>query len=202
MAELKKATLLAAYQELNDLAGIEPPITWKTQDQFEKELHETVVQLVEPDDEFSKETQAVFDALAEKFGVQDEQEAEDEPEVDKKPEPEGKVIEMPKMESKPTPKLKDAPKKEKLIDLKKEPKPVKNETVPELKLPDFKIENRIDALVAALKFNPVDADDWSRKTDIILTEQKCKVEPNNLSNKFDMGYLYKVAKHFDLGQLP
>ena len=40
-----KAQLMSAYEELDDVAGIQPPIVWTTQELFERELYETIVQL-------------------------------------------------------------------------------------------------------------------------------------------------------------
>jgi hypothetical protein len=84
--KLSKDALIKAYDELDDLAGIDPPIDKELDDEeFAKELHETVEELVEPDDKFSKSTQKVFDTLKEYF---ENQEEEPEPEEEEEEEEE------------------------------------------------------------------------------------------------------------------
>jgi outer membrane biosynthesis protein TonB len=112
---LTKGELKSAYDELDEIAGIQPPIIWTSQDQFERELYETIVALVEPGDKFSKETQSVFDTLKEMYedDVPDISE-EVEPEVEEtteepEPEPEPEPVKAPlkgkaKAQKKTTPK--------------------------------------------------------------------------------------------------
>jgi len=94
MAKLTEKQLKNAYTELDELAGIEPPVIWSSQEQFEKELYEVVVEFVTPSDKFTEATQSVFDTLIQKFeGVGQEDETDNLPgqedEVEKeKPEPE------------------------------------------------------------------------------------------------------------------
>ncbi len=80
--KLTKKDLVVAYKELDKVIGIEPPIEYEDlkQDEFEEELYKTYVDLVEEGDKFSKATQAVFDALTEKYGTEDEEEEDEEEE--------------------------------------------------------------------------------------------------------------------------
>jgi len=85
MGKITKKELVAAYKELDKVVGgVEPAINHDelTADEFEKELYETVNDLVEEDDEFSEKTQKVFDYLAEKYGDAEEEEDEAEEEED------------------------------------------------------------------------------------------------------------------------
>ena len=92
--KLTKKDLVAAYKELDKVAGIDPAIEYDelSLEEFEKELYITIDQVVEEGDKFSKATQAVFDALAEKYGTEEEEEEEDddEDEDEKKPAPKKK----------------------------------------------------------------------------------------------------------------
>ena len=78
--KLTKKDLVVAYKELDKVIGIEPPIEYDelSLEEFEEELYKTYVDLVEEGDKFSKATQAVFDALTEKYGTEDEEEEDDE----------------------------------------------------------------------------------------------------------------------------
>ena len=73
--KLTKKDLVAAYKELDKVAGIDPAIEYDelSLEEFEKELYITIDQVVEEGDKFSKATQAVFDALAEKYGTEEEE---------------------------------------------------------------------------------------------------------------------------------
>lgn len=132
--KLTEKQLKSAYAELDAIAGIQPPIVWLSQDQFERELHETVTDLVEPDDKFTDATQSVFDTLAEKFNnepdVEDEPEEEDyapvpvdttddeeeevEEELEPEPEPEPVKPKVKAATKKPT--AKSPVKKDKTVD--------------------------------------------------------------------------------------
>lgn len=81
MAKLTKKDLVKAYEELDKVVGIDPAIEHKKmeQEEFEKELFDTYKDLVQEGDEFSKASQAIFDALEEKYGTAEEEE-EDAPE--------------------------------------------------------------------------------------------------------------------------
>jgi len=82
--KLLKKDLVSAYKELDKLAGIDPAIEYNemSDKQFEKELWQTYLELVDPEqDEFTKKTQATFDALVEKYGEELPEEEEEE-EVD------------------------------------------------------------------------------------------------------------------------
>jgi outer membrane biosynthesis protein TonB len=218
--ELLKEQLLAAYDELDELAGIQPPIKWKTQQQFERELWGCVFgdeneRVVEKDDKFSAETQSVFDALDEIYGANAQQDEPEQDEPDDEPEEEEPepVKEKPAAKPKPKPTPKNQPAK-KVVEIPKpepspepeeeeEPEPVKEKPVTtSVKMDDIEITDRVDALVAALKMKPESVDDWSKKADAILDMKGGKIKPNNLANKFEIGYFYKLAKHFNLGKLP
>jgi hypothetical protein len=78
---LTKKELVSAYKELDKEIGIEPPIEYDelSLEEFEKELYDTVTELVEEGDTFTKATQAVFDALNAKYGDEtEEEETEDD----------------------------------------------------------------------------------------------------------------------------
>jgi hypothetical protein len=83
MGNLKKKDLVSAYKELDKVVGIDPAIEYDelTLPEFEKELHGSL-SLIEEGDKFSKATQAVFDALIEKYGEpgDEEEDVEDEDE--------------------------------------------------------------------------------------------------------------------------
>jgi hypothetical protein len=113
MAKLTKKQLLDAYAELDNVVGVEPKLDTKaTVAAFSKELHETVVDLVEEGDEFTEKTKKVFATLAEQFG---------EPAEEEKPAKKGKKDkkEEPVAEEKPTKKGKKekAGKSDSLVDL-------------------------------------------------------------------------------------
>ena len=78
--ELTKKDLVSAYKELDKVVGIEPPIDYDdlSLNDFETELFATYSDLVEEGDKFSKATQAVFDALTEKYGDEKPEETEEE----------------------------------------------------------------------------------------------------------------------------
>lgn len=78
---ITKEQLIEAYLELDEVVGIEPPIEYEEMglNALAKEVHETVVALVEPEDEFTAKTQKVFDLLAEMY---DEDDDDEEPEED------------------------------------------------------------------------------------------------------------------------
>lgn len=82
--KLTMKDLLAAYKELDEQIGVEPPIDEKlSQDDFERELYGVISdpELVTEDDVFTKPTQVVFDALIEKYdNIEEEPEEEDEEE--------------------------------------------------------------------------------------------------------------------------
>lgn len=83
--KLLKKDLVSAYKELDKLAGIDPAIEYDemSDKQFEKELWQTYLELVDPEqDEFTKKTQATFDALVEKYGEELPEDEEEEEEVD------------------------------------------------------------------------------------------------------------------------
>jgi len=77
MGNLKKKDLVSAYKELDKVVGIDPAIEYDelTLPEFEKELHGSL-SLIEEGDKFSKPTQAVFDALIEKYGEPGDEEDE------------------------------------------------------------------------------------------------------------------------------
>lgn len=92
MGKLKKVTmdqLVAAYTELDTEIGVKPKLNTKlAQDKFEKELYSTIKDVLEPEDEFTKSTQAVFDFLIEKYDNQeDEPEADEEDDEEETPAP-------------------------------------------------------------------------------------------------------------------
>ena len=123
--KLTEKQLKSAYAELDALAGIQPPIVWLSQDQFERELHETVTDLVEPDDKFTDATQSVFDTLAEKFkdggSENDEDDVEDVPtaspeEDEEEPEPEPEPVKPKVKAAKKKPAAKSPVKKDETVD--------------------------------------------------------------------------------------
>ena len=124
--KLTKKDLVVAYKELDKVIGIEPPIEYDelSLEEFEEELYKTYVDLVEEGDKFSKATQAVFDALTEKYGTEDEEE-EDEEEEDEDEEEEDEEEEKPappvKKGKKPEPEPEDEDEEEE----EDEEKPVK-----------------------------------------------------------------------------
>ncbi len=126
-----KAQLMSAYEELDDVAGIQPPIVWTTQELFERELYETIVQLIEPDDEFTKKTQSLFDDLIAKYqNLKEESTPEPETDVDDETEDdyETDVDDETELEDDtPEPEIDDTETK---VKPKAEPKP-KDDTVPE-----------------------------------------------------------------------
>lgn len=62
--------------------------------------------------------------------------------------------------------------------------------------------NRVDALVDALKAKPKTIDEWAKEGDKVLAAKGGTVQPNTRENKFTIGYFLKIAKHFDLGNIP
>jgi chemotaxis protein histidine kinase CheA len=93
-----KKELVAAYKELDKVVGVSPAIDYDdlSVEDFEKELHTTADDLIEPSDKFSKATQAIFDALKEKYGEDVSEEEEDEEVV--KPVKKGKAKPEPEEE--------------------------------------------------------------------------------------------------------
>jgi len=108
---ITKEQLIEAYLELDEIVGIEPPIDYEKMglNEFANEVHETVVALVEPEDEFTAKTQKVFDLLAKMYDdngddddepedddvvedEEDEDEPEDEPEDELEPEETASLI--------------------------------------------------------------------------------------------------------------
>ncbi len=86
--KLTKKDLVSAYKELDKVVGIDPAIEYDelTLEEFEIELYNSL-ELIEEGDKFTKATQAVFDALTEKYGNADEdQDDEEDDEEDEIPE--------------------------------------------------------------------------------------------------------------------
>ncbi|GEM_PF-2490727 len=116
--KLTMKDLLAAYKELDEQIGVEPPIDKKlSQDAFEQELYDVISdpELVTEDDEFTTATQAVFDQLIEKYGN-----VEEEPEEEEEPEP----IPVKKGKAKPVPVVEDDEDEPEPTPVKKGKKPV------------------------------------------------------------------------------
>jgi hypothetical protein len=222
--ELLQGQLIDAYNELDKIAGINPPVKWKTQDQFERELWSCVYggtdqKVAEEGDKFTEEAQAVFDELGRKYGKgfelydpddvpnviepkePESEESDPEPEPEEKPAPKPKSKAKPKASSKKQPAKKVEKEPESEPEEKPAPKP-KAEKKVEVDMENVQITDRVDALCMALEMNPDSIDDWSRRANSILEIKGGKIKPNNLANKFDIGYFYKIAKHFDLGELP
>lgn len=94
LKKLTKTMLLAAYKEIDESVGVEPPIKESlSQDKYEKELYDTIIDLDLNKTEisgFDKKTQEVISALKEKFAKNaadddDEDEDEDDEEVEEAP---------------------------------------------------------------------------------------------------------------------
>lgn len=87
--QLKKAA-----EELNDVLGIEPPISMDFDiDVIEEKIKEAIKELITPEDEFTEDTQAVIDELSAppaKKPVAKRKVAAPEPEPEEDPEPEEK----------------------------------------------------------------------------------------------------------------
>ena len=113
MAKVTMKELTAAYKELDEKMDLDPKINFKKMDQeeFEKELFDTIDELLEPEDKFSKSTQAVWDYLNKKYKEEDEDEEEDEEEEEEE-EPAKPVKGKGKAPAKPEPSAKEKGKKQ------------------------------------------------------------------------------------------
>jgi hypothetical protein len=113
MAKLTKKALVEAYEELDEVIGVDPPIEHESMgvEEFGKELLQTVEELVEPEDEFSAKTKKVFKALEEMYGESDDDDDDDEDddeEEEEEPAPKkGKAKGKKKPEPEPEPEEED-----------------------------------------------------------------------------------------------
>lgn len=84
--KLTKDILEKAYKEFDREVGVEPPLQYGNMklEEFKHELWSTYVSLVEPEDEFSSDTQKVFDALVSEYGetLSEKEQTLDETEIE------------------------------------------------------------------------------------------------------------------------
>lgn len=230
--KLTKDVLVKAHDEINEVIGIEPPIDEALKsEKYEKELYKTVVELEISDKEvkgMTKDTQDVLKLLKEKYGEDEEAEEEAAEEVEeteeeeeepapkktaKKPAPVPEKPAAKKTAKKPEPE----PEEEEEEEEDEEEKPVakKGTAKKEEKAPTKKGDgekkkftaaefNRVDALAEVLlaKTPPKTVEEWAEKANEVLRKKGGTVQPNTRENKFTIGYFQKIAKHFDLGNVP
>jgi outer membrane biosynthesis protein TonB len=196
--KFKKADLVSAYDELDEVAEVEPPIDHAklSLKEFEEELHDAYVELsLGEDDEYTEKTQKTFDGLIEKYGKEvihsDEEEEEEEEEETDEPELEETEEEEPEEEEEDEPEPEPAP------------KPVKKETK---KAPKEEVKNpytRVDALMEALNEKPKTMKDWAAKAEKLFVKNEGKNKPSNFSKEnLTVEFLVKLAEVYNLGIVP
>lgn len=210
--KVKQTAYQAAAAEFNDVMGMDPEIDVTLSDDELKPILVKAIGMIDPEDEFSDETQEVIDELKPKKGkkpVKEEAPAapakkgkkapEHDPEDEEEEEEEDSDDDDEEEDDEPAPVKKPA-KKEASAPAKKEAKKddKKKSDEPKKKGNFVAAEyNRVDAVCDALKAKPKTVAAWSEKADSLLEAKGGKANANE--NKFIIRYFQKMAKHFDFG---
>ena len=158
--EMTKRQLISAYKELDKVVGIDPPIEYEdlSMEVFAKELHETADELVEPGDEFTEQTQGIFNQLKEQIegGVE-------EPKEPKEPEEQvDEAEEVDKSEEEP---------KEQYADEKEEEEPKKEPAKTKKIKHNTSYPKRVAMFDAITNNKSITLDQWANKMNDLYVEK-------------------------------
>lgn len=207
-----------AYQELDMVAGIDPPIDYDNmpQSQFEIELHDAFIELHDPADEWSGKTAKVRAALIEQYGEEvsykkahdkneelDQRIAKERWDLKDGVDPEDFPAE-PEIEGVDVEALMSGD--ERFVDIEKVEKEQKKQAgkVAQKKIQEEKsfLYNRIDALMEALHAKPKTMEEWAKEAEKLFKENKGKNRPSNFSEKnLTLQFLVALSERYSLGDL-